>query len=277
MKTKNLLSRRGFLKAVGVGAAAFSIGLPQMKSLVLGQPASGAANHAVSLRVTGGNFVFDPVALRINPGDTITWFQIVDFHSTTAFHPTNNNHQLRIPQGAEPWDSGILGLDGETFTFSHTFGEIEGVYDYFCIPHEFLGMVGRIIVGEALPGPATEQPLPDIAVGVIPDVDVITGLAGATYNGEASLNAPLLDLFEKRSGDAIVSVDSVIETFESGELENGSLWNALDSAGRLNEFRAQLGEFADLIRGNPAFGDALSKGDELKRTLELTRQDLSTS
>ena len=32
---------------------------------------------------------------------------------------------------------------------------VEGVYDYFCIPHERAGMVGRIVVGEAT-GPGAE-------------------------------------------------------------------------------------------------------------------------
>ena len=32
---------------------------------------------------------------------------------------------------------------------------VEGVYDYFCIPHEHAGMVGRIVVGEAT-GPGAE-------------------------------------------------------------------------------------------------------------------------
>jgi hypothetical protein len=32
-------------------------------------------------------------------------------------------------------------------TFEHTF-ETEGVYHYYCIPHESLGMLGSVIVGE---------------------------------------------------------------------------------------------------------------------------------
>ena len=32
---------------------------------------------------------------------------------------------------------------------------VPGVYDYYCMPHEAAGMVGRIIVGKPL-GPGTE-------------------------------------------------------------------------------------------------------------------------
>jgi len=278
MKHNNSLSRRGLLKAMGAGAVALSIGIPLTRSIVLGQQsADSPINHAVAMRIRDGQFIFDPVALRIEPGDSITWFQVADLHSTTAFHPTNNNHQLRIPEGAEPWDSGILGVGGNPLTFVHEFGDQQGVYDYFCIPHEFLGMVGRIVVGEALPGPATEQPLPDVALGVIPDIDTLTGLAGATYDGEAGLNAPLLDLFNDNPDAAVSSIELFIESFENGMQEDGSLWAALESSSRLAGFRSQLEEFAVLIRDNSTFTDALNKGDELKSTLELARQDLDAS
>jgi hypothetical protein len=48
-----------------------------------------------------------------------------------------------MPKEAKPWNSDYL-LPGESFSVS--FIE-EGVYDYYCIPHEQAGMVGRIVVG----------------------------------------------------------------------------------------------------------------------------------
>jgi len=60
------------------------------------------------------------------------------------------NHSLRIPEAAQLWDSKYL-LPAHTFEITLTMG---GVYDYFCLPHEIAGMVGRIIVGKAA-GPAT--------------------------------------------------------------------------------------------------------------------------
>jgi hypothetical protein len=42
------------------------------------------------------------------------------------------------------WDSGMIeGGSGGTFSF--TFEE-PGTYDYFCIPHESLGMIGSVTV-----------------------------------------------------------------------------------------------------------------------------------
>jgi len=48
------------------------------------------------------------------------------------------------PEAAAPWDSGFLVKPGDTFEVTFT---VEGVYDYFCLPHEAAGMVGRIVVG----------------------------------------------------------------------------------------------------------------------------------
>ena len=56
----------------------------------------------------------------------------------------------------------------------------EGVYDFFCIPHEHAGMAGRIIVGEPGRSPAQNlstqaaggEPIPDIALHA-PSIDEI--------------------------------------------------------------------------------------------------------
>ena len=57
----------------------------------------------------------------------------------------------------------------------------EGVYDFFCIPHEHAGMVGRIIVGQPGGSPAASvsaqtddvEPLPEIALQAFPSVGEI--------------------------------------------------------------------------------------------------------
>jgi plastocyanin len=94
---------------------------------------------------TGANVWFDPIGILIEPGQTIRWVVTESVHTTTAYHPQNNNHSLRIPEAAEPWDSGYLVNPGDQFNVTLT---IEGVYDYYCTPHEKAGMVGRIIVGK---------------------------------------------------------------------------------------------------------------------------------
>lgn len=95
---------------------------------------------------SGGEQYFDPIGLKVNPGDTVKWEIKSGSHSTTAYKKgTGGAKNTLIPEGAEGWDSGVLSGEGKSF--SHTFKK-KGTYDYFCIPHKQLGMVGRIVVGE---------------------------------------------------------------------------------------------------------------------------------
>uniref|UniRef100_UPI00351D1152 cupredoxin domain-containing protein n=1 Tax=Halorientalis salina TaxID=2932266 RepID=UPI00351D1152 len=87
---------------------------------------------------------FEAHVARVNVGGTVTFVNESGNHSTTAYHPDNDQPQL-VPDGAAAWDSGLLSEDGATF--EHTF-ETEGVYHYYCTPHETTGMIGSVIVGE---------------------------------------------------------------------------------------------------------------------------------
>lgn len=95
----------------------------------------------------GGENLFDAEIVHVEVGGTVTWTNAVGNHSATAYHP-DNDQPSRMPEGAKPWDSGVLTEKDETF--SHTF-ETEGVYDYYCTPHEPLGMVGTVVVGNPDP------------------------------------------------------------------------------------------------------------------------------
>src|SRR3954447_8548465 len=106
----------------------------------------------------GAQVGFDPVGLKVAPGTTVRWAVEANVHTATAYHPANGGHPLRIPEHAAPWDSGYLAEPGETFEVTLT---VEGVYDYFCAPHEVAGMVGRIVVGR--PGGPGARALDDAA------------------------------------------------------------------------------------------------------------------
>ncbi len=123
----------------------------------LAAPAAGRAGGGlVEIRMIsdelGAHVAFEPVGLLIQPGQTVRWVNAGNnVHTTTAYHPDNDDHPLRIPETARPWDSGYLINPGDRFELTLT---VEGVYDYFCTPHEMAGMVGRIIVGRPA-GPGT--------------------------------------------------------------------------------------------------------------------------
>jgi plastocyanin len=147
----------------------------------LAAPALARAGGPVEIRMQGnadGSDVwFDPLGIRIEPGQVVRWINRDpgNSHTATAYHPQNFDRPLRIPAGAAPWNSDYL-LPDETFSVTLT---VEGVYDFFCIPHEHAGMVGRIVVGRptspALPGRTSQgkEPLPEIALRTFPSIDDI--------------------------------------------------------------------------------------------------------
>jgi plastocyanin len=126
-------------------------------------------------RADGSKVWFDPVGLRIRPGRTVRWTNrdAGNSHTTTAYSPALFDRPLRIPKGAKPWNSDLL-LPGQSFSMLFT---VEGVYDYYCIPHEHAGMVGRIVVAaEGSAGfaePSQAGDLPAIALEAFPSVAAI--------------------------------------------------------------------------------------------------------
>lgn len=137
-----MTTRRGFIQAGGAVLA--GLALPPWWRLPGG--AAGVAEIAMRSDTLGSKVWFDPVGMLVAPGTTIRWVVKENVHTTTAYHPKNGRHSLRIPAGAEPWDSGFLVNPGNHFEVTLT---VPGVYDFFCMPHEAAGMVGRIVVGKS--------------------------------------------------------------------------------------------------------------------------------
>jgi len=85
---------------------------------------------------------FEPSVIQVQPGDVIKFEVIAGLHTVTAYHPDNRRPQ-RIPEDAVPFDSGMLKAGDIWFLKP----EVQGVYDYFCLPHERMGHAGRLLVG----------------------------------------------------------------------------------------------------------------------------------
>lgn len=146
-------------------------------------PAALRAEKVVKIRMQGrpdGSHVwFDPVGVRLDPGQTVLWINLDpgNSHTATAYHPANFDRPRRIPDRAKPWNSDYL-LPNETFAVTLT---QPGVYDFYCVPHEHAGMVGRIIVGAPEPrgwstgpdGTGGDNALPEAAMNGFPPVDEI--------------------------------------------------------------------------------------------------------
>ena len=153
----NAASRREFLRAGGMVVAALGL-VPYHRALAASLGGTRrwpvAAREVVEMRsdALGSRVWFDPIGLYVEPGTTVRWIVRENVHTTTAYHPRHDHHSLRIPESAAPWDSGFLINPGDHFDVALT---VPGVYDYYCMPHEAAGMVGRIVVGKPL-GPGAE-------------------------------------------------------------------------------------------------------------------------
>ena len=188
------LSRRSFISgaAASVGAAAGA-----------GAAGTGATSSA---RAQEGSptpidmtdqLVFDPDETAVTPRTTVVWENVGNIgHSVTAY-------EGEIPEEASYFASG--GFEAEDAarsaysagdpergdvvggeSFEHTF-EVEGTYEYFCIPHESVGMLGTIEVSadagatEGASGPVIPQ-VPDLAktIGIAVSATLIATV-GFTY------------------------------------------------------------------------------------------------
>lgn len=89
-----------------------------------------SVEHVIT--VDGTNLRFYPASLTINEGDTVR------FMWGDEILPHNSVEQNGLFDSGEP---------EREVNYSYTFGyEQEGVYDFFCEPHEAVGMDGTITV-----------------------------------------------------------------------------------------------------------------------------------
>jgi plastocyanin len=126
--------------------------------LVLMVACAGAATAEVH-EVMVANFSFSPSDIEINVGDTVRWVWVGGSHTTTSGTGCT-------PDGL--WDAPLTSGNP---TFEFTFDE-QGVFDYFCIPHCTLDMVGVVTVtgsssvgGEDIGSRAGLRPSPNPAPG----------------------------------------------------------------------------------------------------------------
>ncbi|WP_049981208.1 plastocyanin/azurin family copper-binding protein [Halolamina rubra] len=206
MDNDDALSRRSFLRAGTVGAAtAAAAGTAAAQEGTETATPTGTSNGTATGTATGNetatgtstgggggggggtthtvdmtdDLIFDPDSITVAVGDTIVWENVGSVgHSVTAYEED-------IPDGAEFWASG--GFDNEQAardnypdqgdvpggeSYEHTF-ETVGTHEYFCIPHEGVGMVGTVEVVEELEpteaagggGPAVPDSAKTLGVG----------------------------------------------------------------------------------------------------------------
>ena len=97
-----------------------------------------AADHQVKMLnkdSEGRAMQFEPASLNVEPGDTVTFVVVDKTHNTESINTA-------IPEGGEGWKGKINEEVKVTL-------QTEGLYAYKCLPHQGLGMVGLIQVGDS--------------------------------------------------------------------------------------------------------------------------------
>lgn len=117
-------------------------------------PAAAAATgavHEVKMELRDGQYIYDPVQLTIKVGDTVKWINLSGGPHNVAFY------QDKIPPGAaDPLNTAMpnrLGpLNGPLLTDSLAVYQVSfvgapaGTYNYYCLPHEALGMKATLTI-----------------------------------------------------------------------------------------------------------------------------------
>jgi plastocyanin len=106
-------------------------------------PDAGGQVHTVQMVSTqgGASGEFQPKTLNVKKGDVIRWVMAdgVVMHNVSFTQADSN------PGGfTPPADSPFLTQAGQTYELKIDFAP--GTYNYVCVPHEMMGMVGSITV-----------------------------------------------------------------------------------------------------------------------------------
>ena len=143
------VGRRGFLRtAAGAAAAAGATGTAAAQ-----EGGGGGGGGATTVQVgPGGQLVFEPEEVQIEPGGTVEWVW------------ESGGHNVIPESGGGDW-SGHEPLENSGFTLEHTFAEATTV-EYVCQPHASAGMVGSIVVGSGGGGSSTVLPSSAKSLGV---------------------------------------------------------------------------------------------------------------
>lgn len=158
-------------------------------TLLAPSPAWHASGQPAAVVEMTNALRFQPATVEITVGETVEWRNFSNVPHTVTADPAaaGNPSFVTLPAGAQPFDSGLIGAGG---TFSRTF-DVAGRYDYFCIPHQSLGMRGTVIVGAAgggLSGGGLSDPIPtaiDAAATQIRLAPVLEGLVAPNWGTAA--------------------------------------------------------------------------------------------
>jgi len=208
-----IMDRRGFVRAgIGLGTAA-AIAQP---ATAQDDPYNGwfddadnfegtvdySGEETVNVTVGAGSdgLLFEPAAIQVDPGTTVVW----------EWTGEGGEHNVAEEDGV--FESDQVADEGHTFEYTFEEDETDAVYRYVCTPHEALGMVGAVAVGDVVgetidPDGAGEEDVDETAPaggGSLSDEGILATIAGVLVLGLLSpvLFAVLLKFVYDREGPA---------------------------------------------------------------------------
>lgn len=136
-------TRRHLLRGAGLTMLGISV-LPVLQACGAGSARESTDGNAVI--EMNDQMQFAPANLTIRAGQTVTWRNAGTMVHTSTCDPASAQRPEHavLPDGAEPWDSGLI-RKGESWSRSF---DVPGDYIYFCTPHEAGGMIGSLTVEE---------------------------------------------------------------------------------------------------------------------------------
>jgi halocyanin-like protein len=149
------------------------------------QTGNSEVTISVGAEGNGGGFAFDPPAVHVDAGTTVVW----------EWTGQGGGHNV-VSDGDGPLDSGSP-VAAEGTTYEYTFEE-DGIYNYYCSPHEGLGMKGSVVVGTDYKTAEAESPDGGGGGPVLPDSAKSIGIA-TTFAMVSTLG--LAYFFIKYGGD----------------------------------------------------------------------------
>lgn len=97
----------------------------------------------------GGNLMFDPDELEVQPGTTVRWVWDSDNHNVVVDRQPNDADWEGSPGSKST-------LHDADFSFTHTF-DVPGTYDYYSKPDLAAGMTGTVVVTRSPSDTTTEE------------------------------------------------------------------------------------------------------------------------
>lgn len=146
--------------ACGGGESGQSEAMPEQEAAPAAAPAAaampgmaetGTVHEVQMLLAPDGQYVYQPASLTIRVGDRVRWINVSGGPHNVAFYAD------KIPAGAKDLLNATMAdrmgdLTGQLLVQPNAAYEISfagapvGAYDYFCTPHEMLGMKAQLTV-----------------------------------------------------------------------------------------------------------------------------------